>query len=109
MVTPDRQVALDEHVRPDPAALLDTNFRFSGIEKEQLKNAKYDLIGVQQALGKIIGPETVLLGHGMSILLKFQSRGLTLFLVVAGIENDLRALRLLHPMGSIVDTSIVSP
>lgn len=66
MVSDSRQTVFDAHVRPDPAHLLDTNYRFSGVKAEDLlePNAKYTLSEVQRKLGELIGPQTILLGHG---------------------------------------------
>lgn len=77
---------LDEHVRPE-GNLLDTNTRFSGVRLEHLEGASMDIRGVREALGRIIDEETVLVGHGL--------------------ENDLKAMRLIHP--TCIDTAIVRP
>ena len=82
----DGNVVLDEHVRP-AGSVLDTNLRFSGVREEDIAKAVLDVAGVREALGTFVGPETVIVGHGL--------------------ENDLKALRLVHL--SVIDTAIVSP
>ncbi|KIS01699.1 RNA exonuclease 1 [Cryptococcus deuterogattii 2001/935-1] len=77
---------LDELVR-QKVPILDINTRFSGISPGQLDNAIMDLDGVRAAVCMFIGPETIIVGHGL--------------------ENDLRALRLLHDQ--VIDTAIVFP
>lgn len=55
----DGAVLLDEHVRPQ-GALLDTNMRFSGVKEEDTINAALDVAGVREALGKFVGPNTIM-------------------------------------------------
>lgn len=86
VVNEEGEVVLDEHVRPE-GNLLDTNTRFSGVRLEHLEGASMDLRGVREALGRIIDEKTVLVGHGL--------------------ENDLKAMRLIHP--TCIDTAIVRP
>lgn len=81
-------VVLDELVRPRGVAILDFNTQFSGIQADEFEaRAVLDLAGVRRALARFIGPTTVLVGHGL--------------------ENDLRALRLVHT--SVVDTCQLFP
>lgn len=76
---------LDEYVRTQ-GAVLDTNVRFSGIQPETLeKKAVLDLAGTHKALAQVCSSETILIGHGL--------------------ENDLKALRLVHDR--VLDTAIV--
>ena len=77
-------VVLDAHVKP-PGTLLDTNLRFSGVKVEDIENATFDVHSVREALREYIDEETVIVGHGL--------------------ENDLKALRLIHP--KCIDTAIV--
>ncbi|EIW72717.1 hypothetical protein TREMEDRAFT_24631 [Tremella mesenterica DSM 1558] len=77
---------LDELVR-QTVTVLDLNSRFSGIKPGELDEAVMDLPAVRSACCAFIGPETIIVGHGL--------------------ENDLRALRLLHD--KIIDTAIVFP
>ncbi|ORY24702.1 exonuclease [Naematelia encephala] len=79
-------VLLDELVR-QTVPILDINTRFSGIKVGDLDKAIMDLNSVRAAASLFIGPETIIVGHGL--------------------ENDLRALRLLHE--KIIDTAIVFP
>ena len=76
----------DALVRPE-RPVVDYNTRFSGITARQLDRATKTLRAVQSDLMGFISADTVLIGHGL--------------------ENDLRALRLVHD--TVVDTSIVFP
>ncbi|WVF70973.1 hypothetical protein IAT40_005769 [Kwoniella sp. CBS 6097] len=86
IVDEDGGVLLDELVRQN-AAILDVNTRFSGISPDQLESAVMDLPAIRTAACMFIGPETIIVGHGL--------------------ENDLRALRLLHD--KVIDTAVVFP
>ncbi|OCF31871.1 RNA exonuclease 1 [Kwoniella heveanensis CBS 569] len=86
IVDEDGEVLLDELVRQN-AAILDVNTRFSGISPGDLDKAVMDLPAVRTAACMFIGPETIIVGHGL--------------------ENDLRALRLLHD--KVIDTAVVFP
>ncbi|GAA6001456.1 hypothetical protein JCM10207_006675 [Rhodosporidiobolus poonsookiae] len=79
-------ILLDEHVRPT-TAILDLNTRFSGVVKEDLDKAILDLAGVKRALAQYIDERTILIGHGL--------------------ENDLKALRIVHD--KVIDTAILFP
>lgn len=80
-------VLLDEHVRPPAGvAIVDLNTRFSGVQDADLDKAVLDVGGVQRALAQFVDAETILVGHGL--------------------ENDLKALRLVHTR--VIDTAIVS-
>lgn len=63
----DKKVMLDEHVRPDPAVPLDYATRFSGIKEKDIIEATLDFEGMRKKLGELIGEETLLIGHGVSI------------------------------------------
>ncbi|GAA5891701.1 hypothetical protein JCM6882_006172 [Rhodosporidiobolus microsporus] len=81
-------VLLDEHVRPPSgSSVVDLNTRFSGVQKEDLDKAVLDVAGVRKALAQFMDEETVFVGHG--------------------VENDLRALRLVH--FKVIDTAILFP
>jgi RNA exonuclease 1 len=84
LLGPDGAVLWDELVLPD-RPVLDYVTRYSGITAEILEGVKTSLADAQRALLRWLGPETVLVGHGL--------------------ENDLRALRLVHTR--IADTSIL--
>ncbi|KAK4683784.1 RNA exonuclease, partial [Tremellales sp. Uapishka_1] len=77
---------LDELVRQS-VPVLDVNTRFSGITLPQLDDAVMDLDAVRSAACAFIGPHTIMVGHGL--------------------ENDLRALRLLHT--NVIDTAVLIP
>ncbi|GAA5996747.1 uncharacterized protein JCM10292_003178 [Rhodotorula paludigena] len=81
-------VLLDEHVRPPPGvAVLDLNTRFSGVQEGDLDKAALDVPGVRRALAQFVDQETIFVGHG--------------------VENDLKALRLVHD--KVIDTAILFP
>lgn len=86
-------VILDEYVRPpNESRVLDLVTRFSGIAEDDIDpakgKAKFDLVGVQEALGKAgITDRTIFVGHGL--------------------ENDLKALRVVHPR--CIDTAALFP
>lgn len=61
---------IDELVRPHNP-VIDLNTRFSGIES--LEGATHTLESIHSALCKLIGSDTIIIGHGL--------------------ENDLNALR----------------
>ncbi|WWC88171.1 uncharacterized protein L201_003076 [Kwoniella dendrophila CBS 6074] len=86
IVDENGETLLDELVRQS-VPVLDVNTRFSGITMDQLDNAIMDLSAVRAAACMFIGPETIIVGHGL--------------------ENDLRALKLLHD--KIIDTAVVFP
>uniref|UniRef100_A0A915DKG6 Exonuclease domain-containing protein n=1 Tax=Ditylenchus dipsaci TaxID=166011 RepID=A0A915DKG6_9BILA len=79
------ELVLDEIVRPEENnPIVDCNTRFSGLTKEQIDTAKYDLQGVQKKLFELVNSETILIGHSL--------------------ESDLKALRIVHL--KVVDTSV---
>lgn len=77
---------LDMYCRPE-RPVLDYNTRYSGITAEHLEGCSTRLADVQQALLRLVASESILIGHSL--------------------ENDLTALRLIHPR--IVDTSLIYP
>lgn len=80
-------ILLDEHIRPPTGVtILDLNTRFSGVQDEDLDKAVLDVNGVRKALAQFVDENTVFVGHGL--------------------ENDLKALRLVHTR--VIDTAIVS-
>lgn len=85
VVDAEGTVVLDEHVRPT-GYLLDRNYRFSGVGEKDIEGATLDIVGVREKLGELMSEETILVGHGL--------------------ENDLKALRLVHL--NCIDTAIVS-
>lgn len=67
--------------------ILDYNTIYSGITEKDLKGVTMTLNDVQAFLLKLLNEDSILVGHGL--------------------ENDLRALRLIHL--KVVDTSVVFP
>ena len=66
----------------------DMNTRFSGIHPEEYAaRAVLPLASVQRALARLVGADTILIGHAL--------------------DNDLRALRLVHHR--VVDTAALFP
>lgn len=82
----DGKVVYDAFVKPD-AEVIDYNTRFSGINAKDLSQATKSLRDVQKDLMSFVHAETILIGHGL--------------------ENDLRALRILHT--TIIDTCVAFP
>ncbi|XP_076169400.1 uncharacterized protein LOC143147720 isoform X2 [Ptiloglossa arizonensis] len=82
----DGKVVYDALVKPD-AEVIDHNTRFSGIAAKDLSRATKMLKDVQKDLTSFVHAETILIGHGL--------------------ENDLRALRILHTM--VIDTCVAFP
>ncbi|KAI9266808.1 ribonuclease H-like domain-containing protein [Phascolomyces articulosus] len=78
------KVLLDELVFPSHM-VIDLNTRYSGIKT--LAGARHNLESVRKELFKYVDADTILLGHGL--------------------ENDMNALRLLHP--KIIDTAALYP
>ena len=85
-VAPDGSVLLDELVRP-ARRVLNYHTRFSGITAEKLSGVETTLERAREMLLQLVHAETVLVGHAL--------------------ENDLRALRLLH--SRVVDTGVLYP
>ncbi|XP_076671100.1 RNA exonuclease prage isoform X2 [Andrena cerasifolii] len=82
----DGKVVYDTLVKPD-AEVIDYNTRFSGITAKDLSRASKSLRDVQKDLTGFVHAETILIGHGL--------------------ENDLRALRILHT--TVIDTCVAFP
>ncbi|XP_053983268.1 uncharacterized protein LOC128878781 [Hylaeus volcanicus] len=82
----DGKVVYDTLVKPD-AEVIDHNTRFSGITAKDLSRATKMLMDVQKDLTSFVHAETILIGHGL--------------------ENDLRALRILHT--TVIDTCVAFP
>ncbi|CAD1475827.1 unnamed protein product [Heterotrigona itama] len=79
-------VVYDTLVKPYDQ-VIDYNTKFSGITADDLANVTKTLRDVQRDLTSFIHAETILVGHAL--------------------ENDLRALRMLHT--TVVDTCVVYP
>ncbi|WVO13069.1 hypothetical protein L204_100679 [Cryptococcus depauperatus] len=86
IVDQNGSILFDDLVR-QTVPVLDLNTRFSGITPEDLGNALMDLPAARASACMFIGPETIIVGHGL--------------------ENDLRALRLLHD--KVIDTAVIFP
>lgn len=79
------QLVYETLVRPDKA-IVDYNTKFSGITKESLSDENVKTLKeVQQDLLQFITEDSILIGHGL--------------------ENDLRALKIIHKR--IIDTAIL--
>lgn len=88
VVGTDGRLVYDSLVKPEHY-IIDYNTRFSGITAKDLnkRGATKSLKDVQNDLMGFINADTILIGHGL--------------------ENDLRALRIIH--GTVIDTSVVFP
>jgi RNA exonuclease 1 len=86
VVALDGQVVYEALVKPD-SEVIDYNTRFSGLRPRDLAKASKSLRQVQKDITSFVSAETILIGHGL--------------------ENDLRALRILHP--TVVDTCVAFP
>ncbi|KAK4054549.1 RNA exonuclease 3 [Microbotryomycetes sp. JL201] len=78
------ETVLDEHVVP-LGTVLDTNERFSGVSLNDIESATLDGHAVRLKLGELIDENTIIVGHGL--------------------ENDLKALRIVHD--KVIDTAIL--
>ncbi|KAI8584794.1 hypothetical protein K450DRAFT_218041 [Umbelopsis ramanniana AG] len=78
------ETIIDELVLPQHM-VVDLNSRYSGIQT--LRGAKYNLQDIHLMLSKFMDEQTILAGHGL--------------------ENDLKALRIVHP--NVVDTVALYP
>ncbi|GAA5882690.1 hypothetical protein JCM16303_006546 [Sporobolomyces ruberrimus] len=88
VVSSDGSLLYDIHVLPSrTSTIVDLNTRYSGILRGDLEKAEKGLEGVREELGRWVGEDTVIVGHGL--------------------ENDLRALRLVHK--KVIDTAILFP
>lgn len=87
LVALNGQLVYEHYVRPD-ADIVDYNTRYSGVTAKDLKSAGVKTLAeVQRDLLQLIDADTILIGHGL--------------------DNDLRALRLVH--NTLIDTSIAFP
>lgn len=86
LLRPDGSVLYDAFVKPQNP-IIDYNTRFSGLTAKDLDGVTRTLNDVQKDLLNLLNADTILIGHGL--------------------ENDLRALRLLHPQ--VVDTAVIFP
>jgi len=83
----DGRLVYETIIRPDDT-IIDYNTRFSGVTARDLKRGSVkSLKDVQNDLLGFINANTILIGHGL--------------------ENDLRALKLVHM--TVIDTSLVFP
>lgn len=82
----DGALVYETLVKPD-RQVVDYNTRFSGIDERHMKKAMKTISDVQRDLLTFIHSRTILIGHGL--------------------ENDLRALRIIH--SNIIDTAVLFP
>ncbi|XP_032580361.1 uncharacterized protein LOC6616032 isoform X1 [Drosophila sechellia] len=86
LVALNGQLVYEHFVRP-VCDIIDYNTQYSGITETDLCSGAKSLAEVQRDLLQLITADTILIGHGL--------------------ENDLRALRLVH--NTLIDTSISFP
>ncbi|EDV95269.1 GH17667 [Drosophila grimshawi] len=87
LVALNGQLVYEHYVRPD-ADIVDYNTRYSGVTAKDLRSSGVKTLAeVQRDLLELIDADTILIGHGL--------------------DNDLRALRLVHH--TLIDTSIAFP
>lgn len=87
VINEEGRIVLDELCKPR-ADMIDDNLRFSGVSAESLLQPGVKAFEeVRRDVAHLIGPQTVLIGHGL--------------------ENDLRAIRLIHEV--VVDTAMLFP
>ncbi|KAM4025793.1 RNA exonuclease 5-like isoform 2-T4 [Anomaloglossus baeobatrachus] len=84
LVDAQGQCIMDELVKPDNL-MITYKTRFSGITKKKLHPVKTKLKDVQERIKALLPPDAVLVGHSL--------------------ENDLRALQMIH--SNVIDTSIL--
>ncbi|SHO77027.1 Similar to S.cerevisiae protein REX3 (RNA exonuclease) [Malassezia sympodialis ATCC 42132] len=89
LVDESGDVVFDELIRcANGVSVVDFNTQFSGIQPGEYEaEAVLDLDSARRALAQYIGPDTILIGHGL--------------------ENDLHAIRLVHT--NIIDTCQLFP
>ncbi|KAF9008987.1 hypothetical protein BDQ17DRAFT_1349315 [Cyathus striatus] len=81
------KIVFDELVKMDDGVHFDYITRFSGITKESHANARLSLIAIRKSLDSLLSKDTILVGHAL--------------------ENDLKALRIIHHR--CVDTAVLFP
>ncbi|XP_041452125.1 putative uncharacterized protein DDB_G0282129 isoform X4 [Drosophila obscura] len=87
LVALNGQLVYEHFVRPD-CDIIDYNTRYSGITEQDLRSGDVkSLAEVQRDLLQLISADTILIGHAL--------------------DNDLRALRIVHH--TLIDTSITFP
>lgn len=86
VVSCDGNVVYERYIRPE-SPIIDYATAFSGITADHLKDVTITLPTVQEELLQIIDSKTILVGHGL--------------------ENDLKALKIIHE--KVIDTAALYP
>ncbi|XP_052753298.1 exonuclease GOR-like [Galleria mellonella] len=86
VIAPDGRLVYKAYVKPE-SPVVDHNTRFSGIRPRDLGRATKTLRDVQNDILGFVGTDTILIGHAL--------------------DNDLRALKLLH--SAVLDTCVLYP
>ncbi|PRP84431.1 putative leucine-rich repeat receptor-like protein kinase [Planoprotostelium fungivorum] len=86
LVNANLEIMLDSYVKPRHP-VTDYVTRYSGIDEETLKDVTTTLEDVQESILQLVHPNTILVGHSL--------------------ENDMRALRMIHDR--IIDTALLYP
>lgn len=95
------QVLFDELIRPAGVHILDYNTQYSGIHADEFaEKAVFDLASARRALASYIGPNTILVRTSMASRVTHTQIG-------HGLENDLKAMRLVHDQ--VIDTCHLFP
>lgn len=107
---PTRECILDVLVRPQ-GEVLDLNSRFSGVHPEHLANAQPYTITTPPPPPSDDAPAEATLRilpspHAARALL-FRHIDSTTYILGHGLENDLAALRIVHPPSRVIDTALL--